>query len=209
MTKDALTDGVRADLQRLGTATLYEASKLPIALPARLRPVWKGACAVGRALPVASIAGDNLALHVAIERARPGDILVADGRDAPHGYWGEVMAIGAMARGIRGLVIDGGVRDTLRLEELGFPVWSSHVSVLGTGKTSSGVIGGPLLLGTATVRAGDVVVADADGVISIPDAELARVRAAGLQREAEETTYFERLRAGETTMEIYNLPRTL
>jgi 4-hydroxy-4-methyl-2-oxoglutarate aldolase len=202
-----LTDAVRSDLIRLGTATLFEASKLPIALPARLRPVWKGAAAVGRALPVESIAGDNLALHVALEQAQDGDILVVDGQDAPHGYWGEVMAVAAISRGVRGLVIDGGVRDTARLEELGFPVWSSHVAITGTGKTSSGVIGQPLAMGTATVRGGDVIVADADGIVSIPVTELERVYAAGLQREADEGVYFARLRAGETTMEIYDLPR--
>jgi 4-hydroxy-4-methyl-2-oxoglutarate aldolase len=204
-----LTDTVRADLLRLGTATLFEASKLPIALPARLRPVWKGAAAVGRALTVASIAGDNLALHVALEQTQEDDFLVIDGQNAPHGYWGEVMAIAAMSRGVRGLVIDGGVRDTDRLEELGFPVWSSHVAITGTGKASFGVIGQPLALGTATVRTGDVIVADADGIVSIPATELLRVHAAGLKREADEAVYFARLRAGETTMEIYSLRRDL
>jgi 4-hydroxy-4-methyl-2-oxoglutarate aldolase len=202
-----LTDAIRSDLLRLGTATLFEASKLPISLPARIRPVWKGAAAVGRALPVASLGGDNLALHVALEQAKEDDILVVDGQNLPHGYWGEVMAVAAIARGVRGLVIDGGVRDTTRLEELGFPVWSSHVAVLGTGKASSGTIGQPLVLDTATVRAGDVVVADADGIVSIPAAELERVHAASLKREADENEYFARLRAGETTMEIYSLPR--
>jgi 4-hydroxy-4-methyl-2-oxoglutarate aldolase len=202
-----LTDAVRSELLRLGTATLFEASKLPIALPSRLRPVWKGAAAVGRALPVASIAGDNLALHVALEQAQEDDILVVDGQNAPHGYWGEVMAIAAITRGVRGLVIDGGVRDTVRLEELGFPVWSSHVAITGTGKTSSGVIGQPIALGTATVRKGDVVVADADGIVSIPAAEFERVLAAGLAREADEAAQFVRLRAGETTMDLHGLPR--
>ncbi|MER7797185.1 4-carboxy-4-hydroxy-2-oxoadipate aldolase/oxaloacetate decarboxylase [Microbacterium sp. NPDC096154] len=199
--------GLHDDLVRLGTATLFEASKLPIALPSRLRPTWPGATAMGRALPVACVAGDNLALHVAIERAQAGDILVVDAQNAPHGYWGEVMAVAAMARGIRGLVIDGGVRDTARLEALGFPVWSSHVAILGTGKTSSGVIGQPIVLGTATVREGDVVVADADGVVSMSASEVARIHQAGLAREAAEEAHFERLRAGETTMEIYALPR--
>jgi 4-hydroxy-4-methyl-2-oxoglutarate aldolase len=202
-----LSDAVRSDLLRLGTATLFEASKLPIALPSRLRPVWKGAAVVGRAFPVVSIAGDNLALHVALEQAQEDDVLVVDGQDAPHGYWGEVMAVAAIARGVRGLVIDGGVRDTVRLEELGFPVWSSHVAITGTGKTSSGVIGQPLAMGTGTVHRGDVIVADADGIVSIPPAELERVHAAGLKREADEEAYFVRLRAGETTMEVYDLPR--
>jgi 4-hydroxy-4-methyl-2-oxoglutarate aldolase len=202
-----LTDALRADLLRLGTATLYEASRLPIALPSRLRPVWRGAAAVGRALTVTSIAGDNLALHVALEQAAEDDVLVVDGQDAPHGYWGEVMAVAALARGVRGLVIDGGVRDTTRLEALGFPVWSSHVAIAGTGKTSSGVIGQPLALGTATVRTGDVVVGDADGVVAIPAAELGRVLAAARRREADEELYFARLRDGASTMDVYSLPR--
>lgn len=202
-----LNDELSSELLRLGTATLFEASKLPIALPARLRPVWKGAAAVGRALPVNCLAGDNLALHVAIEEAEVGDILVVDAQNAPHGYWGEVMAIGAMSRGIRGLIIDGGVRDTDRLEDLGFPVWSSHVAILGTGKASTGVIGQPLPFGTATVRKGDVIVADADGIVSIPAAELERIHTAGLAREFAETGYFERLRAGESTMQIYGFSR--
>ncbi|WP_078863778.1 4-carboxy-4-hydroxy-2-oxoadipate aldolase/oxaloacetate decarboxylase [Streptomyces sp. AcH 505] len=192
-----------AALSRLGTATLYEASGLDCYLPPRVRPVWPGAAVVGRALPVSTAPADNLPLHLALEQALPGDVLVVDGRQEACGYWGEVLTAAAQARGVLGLVIDGGVRDTDQLRRRGFPVFSSSVAVRTTVKNDPGTVGSPVTLGLATVNRGDLVVADADGVVVIPRAATADVLAGGLAREAAEARYMSRIAEGELTLDIY------
>jgi 4-hydroxy-4-methyl-2-oxoglutarate aldolase len=193
------------ELRELGTATIYEASKLPCYLPPRISAVWRGAEVVGTALPVALAAGDNLAMHRAVEAAQPGDVLVVDGQDEACGYWGDVLTTAAQVRGIAGLVIDGGVRDTVRLEQLAFPVFSSRVAIRGTTKNDPGVIGQPIRLGVASVRAGDIVVGDADGIVAIPADQLDRVVEASRARQSAETDYVRRIREGELTLDIYRL----
>ncbi|MFD3524240.1 4-carboxy-4-hydroxy-2-oxoadipate aldolase/oxaloacetate decarboxylase [Streptomyces sp. NPDC058653] len=188
---------------RLGTATLYEASKLDCFLPPRIRPVWPGAAVVGRALPVSTAPADNLPLHLALEQAEPGDVLVVDGRRESCGYWGEVLTAAARARGVLGLVIDGGVRDVDQLRARGFPVFSSAIAVRTTVKDDVGTVGTPIVLGGVTVGRGDLVVADSDGVVVIPSAAVETVRAGGLAREAAETGYLSRIDKGELTLDIY------
>jgi 4-hydroxy-4-methyl-2-oxoglutarate aldolase len=191
------------ELLALGTATLYEASGTDCYLPHRLRPAWAGATIVGRALPVVTPAADNLTLHVALEHAEPGDVLVVDGQREPCGYWGEVLAEAALARGITGLVIDGGVRDVEQQRDLPFPVFSTWTAIRGTVKRTVGPIGAPLTLDGTTVHRGDIIVADADGVVALPAADLDRIVAASHARAAAETGYLRRIRAGESTMDIY------
>lgn len=188
---------------RLGTATLYEASKLDCFLPPRIRPVWPGAAVVGRALPVSTAPADNLPLHLALEQAEPGDVLVVDGRQESCGYWGEVLTAAARARGVLGLVIDGGVRDVDQLRARGFPVFSSAIAVRTTVKDDIGTVGTPITLGGVTVSRGDLVVADSDGVVVIPRASVDTVLAGGLAREAAETGYLGRIDKGELTLDIY------
>jgi len=202
-------DGAVADeLLALGTATLYEASGLECYLPATLRPVWAGAQVVGRALPVRTAPGDNLPLHLALEVAEPGEVLVVDAGAVPHGYWGEVLTVAAQERGVLGLVIDGGVRDTDRLEALGFPVFSSFVALRGTAKDDAGDVGEPLRLGAAEVSRGDVVVADRDGVVVIPADRFADVLDSARRRQEKEAGFLDRIRAGELTMDIYGFSRS-
>jgi 4-hydroxy-4-methyl-2-oxoglutarate aldolase len=189
----------------LGAATVYEASKLDCALPATLRPAWAGAAVAGPALPVRTAPADNLPLHLALEQARPGEVLVVDGHGVACGYWGEVLTVAAQQRGIAGLVIDGGVRDVDRLAELGFPVFSSVVAIPGTVKADPGTIGEPITIGTAPVARGDIVVADADGVVVVPMAKAAEVLAAARRRQQAEAGYLARLRSGELTTDIYGL----
>ncbi|MYZ35213.1 MULTISPECIES: 4-carboxy-4-hydroxy-2-oxoadipate aldolase/oxaloacetate decarboxylase [unclassified Streptomyces] len=188
---------------RLGTATLYEASKLDCFLPPRIRPVWPGAAVVGRALPVTTAPADNLPLHIALEHASPGDVLVVDGQREECGYWGEVLTAAAQARGVVGLVIDGGVRDVDQLRERGFPVFSSSIAVRTTVKNDTGTVGDPIALGTAAVSRGDLVVADTDGVVVIPRASVASVLERGRAREAAEAGYLSRIAQGELTLDIY------
>lgn len=192
-------------LIELGAATLHEACPVPNALPATLRPAWVGAALAGRAYPVVVGPGDNLALHWAIEMAEPGDIIVAHAHDAVHGHWGEVMAVGALSRGIAGLVIAGGVRDTVEQAALDFPVFSSSITVRGTAKRWSGVLGEPVVFGDVTVSRGDVVVADADGVVCIPASVYEQTLLNARVRIDKETTILTALRAGSTTLHEYQL----
>jgi 4-hydroxy-4-methyl-2-oxoglutarate aldolase len=196
-----------AELLAMGSATLYEASRLDCCLPATLRPAWSGAELVGTALPVRTAPGDNLPLHLALEQARAGEVLVVDAGAAPHGYWGEVLTVAAQQRGVLGLVIDGGIRDTARLEELRFPVWSSWVALRGTAKADPGSVGVPITLGGATVARGDLVVADRDGVVVLPAAAVPDVIASARARAEKEAGFLDRLRGGELTMELYGFPR--
>jgi 4-hydroxy-4-methyl-2-oxoglutarate aldolase len=194
-----------AQLLGYGAATLHEACRVPNALPASIRPAWDGAALAGPAYPVRVGPGDNLALHWAIADAQPGEVIVADAHDSVHGHWGEVMAVGAQARGIAGLVIAGGVRDTREQAELGFPVFASSITVLGTAKRWAGTQGAPLGLGSVTVRRGDWIVADRDGAVVLPAEQLAEIIDRAQARLDKEATIMARLRAGSTTLEEYGL----
>jgi 4-hydroxy-4-methyl-2-oxoglutarate aldolase len=196
------------ELLALGSATLYEASGLDCFLPITLRPAWPGARLVGTALPVRTAAGDNLPLHLALEVAGAGDVLVVDAAGAPHGYWGEVLAVAAQVRGVRGLVIDGGVRDTDQLQELDFPVFSSLIALQGTTKHDPGAVGEPISLGAVTIATGDIVVADRDGVIAIPADRFTAVLAAAQARQEKEAEFLARIRGGELTTDLYGFDRS-
>lgn len=187
----------------LGAATVYEASKLDRALPTNFRPAWQGARVAGPALPVTTAPADNLPLHLAVEQATPGEVLVVDGRGTRCGYWGEILTVAAQQRGIAGLIIDGGVRDVDQLAELSFPVFSTSIAIPGTAKNDEGTIGKTIRLHGLIVTRGDIVVADTDGVVIIPQAEADRVLAASQARQEAEVGYLERLRSGELTMDIY------
>jgi 4-hydroxy-4-methyl-2-oxoglutarate aldolase len=195
------------ELLRLGSATLYEASRSDCFLDPAFRPAWDGAQLVGRAYPVSAQVGDNLALHHGIEAAAEGDVLVVDGGGAQFGYWGEVMTVAAQARGIRGLVIDGGVRDTAQLAALGFPAFSTSISIRGTIKQWPGTVGSTITLRGRVVRRGDVIVADRDGIAVIPAERYDEVLEASRDRAAKEDAYMARLRDGETTLDVYDFRR--
>lgn len=196
------------ELFALGSATLYEASGLDCFLPVTLRPAWPGARLVGTALPVRTAAGDNLPLHLALEAAGPGDVLVVDAAGAAHGYWGEVLAVAAQVRGVHGLVIDGGVRDTEQLQELEFPAFSSLIALQGTTKHDPGTIGEPIILGAVRVAMGDIVVADRDGAVVIPADRFDAVLVAARARQQKEEEFLTRIRAGELTTDLYRFDRT-
>ncbi|MGI5148048.1 4-carboxy-4-hydroxy-2-oxoadipate aldolase/oxaloacetate decarboxylase [Plantactinospora sp. CA-294935] len=204
-TGQAVSDEVAAELLGLGTATVYEASRLDCFLPYTLRPAWPGARLAGPALPVRTAAADNLPLHIAVEAARPGQVLVVAAQGEPCGYWGEVLTVAAQQRGIGGLVIDGGVRDTAALAARDFPTFSSSVAVRGTVKADPGTVGAPIVLGGVTVYDGDLVLADSDGVLVLPADRVDAVLDAARQRQADELRYLDRIRRGELTLDIYRL----
>ena len=188
------------------SATLYEASKQPIAIDSRIQAAWTGACLCGPAFTVQGSGGDNLALHHAVIAAPVGSVLVVDVGGARHGHWGEVLAVAAQQRGIAGLLIDGGVRDRDELRDLGFPVFSRNNSIVGTRKHYAGLLGEPVTVGGVTIVTGDLIVGDADGVVAIPQADIERILDAADARVAQERDFFTRLRAGASTVELYSLP---
>jgi len=199
-----VSDARAAAFAQLGASTLGESGGQPMA--ARLKAAWPGARISAPAYPVTCAAGDNLAIHVAVAEAPSGSVIVASvGAEPARGYWGEVLTTGAEARGIVGLVIDGGVRDATALEAHGFPVFSSMIALKGATKELPGRVGGQALVGDVLVREGDWIVADADGVTVVPVNALDDVLAAGRAREAKEAGFFDALRKGTTTVELLGL----
>jgi 4-hydroxy-4-methyl-2-oxoglutarate aldolase len=197
-------------LGRLGTATVHEAiGRRGFAGP-HLRPIQQGVRLAGTAVTVSSQPGDNLMVHAAVEVCQEGDVLVVT-NTAPstHGMFGELLATSLLARGVRALVIDAGVRDTAELRDLGFAVWSQHVSCQGTVKASPGSVNVPVVLGGVVVSPGDAVCADDDGVVVVPRAEATWALEAAQQRVAREDAARARLAAGELGLEIYGLRTTL
>jgi 4-hydroxy-4-methyl-2-oxoglutarate aldolase len=201
-------DTMARRLLELGSATLGESGAALMA--PRLRAAWPGAAVAAPAFPVRCAMGDNLAVHVAVARAPAGRVLVVSVGEVPErGYWGEVLTTAAEARGIAGLVIDGGVRDVAALEAHRFPVFSTTVALRGATKQLPGSVGGVVRVGDALVADGDWVVADADGVVAVPAGQLEAVLAAGVARAEREATYFEALRSGTTTLELLGLDESL
>ncbi len=194
---------VRTALE-LGAATLGESGARR--MHPRIKPVWKGARVAAPAFPVRCTPGDNLAIHAAVARAPEGSALVADmGGAREFGYWGEVLTTGAQARGLAALVIDGCVRDCDALEAHRFPVFATGLALTGAGKTRSGTLRAPVMVGHVEVALGDWVVGDVDGVVVVPGATLDTVLAAGRARADKEAQLFDALRAGATTIELLDL----
>lgn len=189
----------------LGTSTLFEASGLPCSVDPEIRPVWQGAAIAAPVYPLACAPGDNLSIHIALERAPRGSVLVVSTGNFLAGYWGEVLTVAAEAADIVGLVIDGGVRDIAALAARRFPVFSRGISMRGTIKASAPSVGSPLHFGGVPVAAGDFLVADEDGVLVLPRDAVAPTLAAGESRAAKEGVMMENLARGATTLELMGL----
>lgn len=197
-----------AAARELGSSTLSEAGGNRGSLPVSIRPLDRDVHLAARALPVISPPGDNLWLHRAVRDAQPGEVLVVDVGNGPEfGYWGEVLTEAALAHGVAGVVINGCVRDAAALRRIGFPTFCVGLCVSGTTKRPDGVgaIGEPIRIGTVEIHRGDLVVGDEDGVVVVPADRAAEVVAAGARRQAGERDIIARVRAGESTLKIYDL----
>lgn len=188
-----------------GSSTIYEASGLDSAVDRAIHAVWQGAAVAGPAYTVHCAPGDNLAIHIAMEQAPAGSVLVVATNDHVAGYWGEVLTCMAQARGLAGLIIDGGVRDIAALRRRQFPVFSRGITVKGTIKDSVFSVGQEMAFGGIRVSTGDLVVADEDGVVFISQAAIEATLDSAKQRFEKEAAWMQQLEAGKSTLELMNL----
>jgi 4-hydroxy-4-methyl-2-oxoglutarate aldolase len=198
------------ELRALGAATVYEAQGAKGALDSGIKPIDPRSRLVGPALTVDTRPADNLMLHYALLKARPGDVLVVDAKGfLEAGPWGDVLTAAAMKRGIAGLVIHGAVRDASAIEQMGFPVFCRGLSIKSTGKAQAGRVNVPVCIGDVVIHPGDIIVGDRDGLVVVSPDEVASVLASARTREAKEAGFRSAIDQGANTCDLLGLMPTL
>jgi 4-hydroxy-4-methyl-2-oxoglutarate aldolase len=188
-------------------ATLYEAAGHRGMVDPTIRPAWAGARICGVASTVECPPGDNLMLHHAVAAARPGIVIVASlGSYLLKGAWGEILTVAAQAKGVSGLAVDGAVRDITAIADRGFPVFSRGLAIGACTKERFGSLGAPIQFGGITVRPGDIIVGDADGLVVIDQDRADEVLRLAMARREREADIMEALAGGKTTIELLGLP---
>lgn len=191
---------------KLGSATVHEASGRKGAVDPAIKPIRRGLRVCGPAFTVQCAPGDNLMLHKALEKAQPGDVLVAAVSGYPEGgYFGGLMAVSAVARRLGGLAIDGCIRDSEEIIAMGFPIFARGCCIRGTSKSVAGLINHPTVFGGIVVQAGDLILGDDDGLVTIARAEVESVLEKALQRVEAEVKKSDQLRSGISSVELNKL----
>lgn len=196
--------------KKFSSATLHEAFEKKGAVDRKIKPIDTGMVACGSALTVSCAPGDNLGIHVAIALAEPGDILVVTTNgNSDFGYWGEIMTVAAIEKGISGLVINGCVRDCAQISSLQFPVFAEGLCIKGTKKKSFDSINHAIVFGNVLINPGDLILGDDDGLVVISQDKVTDILKKAIRHEKKEERIIEDLKKGKTTLELFGFNKVL